>query len=98
MPSINWSNLTSLNQIPAEANTSSGGYFWVSMLYMIWVLLILLLAYAGFEIAIITSTFIALIIGVVLVYSGLVDFMHLLLFLAVLLFMILYSYYSNRSN
>jgi len=96
MASINWTNITALNQIPVEANTASGGYFWLLMLYMIWIVLILLLAYAGFEIALITGTFIALIIGLFFVYGGLVEFTHLLVFLGVLLFMILYVYYSNR--
>jgi hypothetical protein len=98
MATINWTNITSLSEIPKEANTASGGYFWVSMLYMVWIILILLLAYAGFEIAIITSTFLILILGMGLVYAGLVDFTHLLVFLGVMFFMILYSYYSNRRN
>lgn len=95
MTSINWSSITDLGQLPAAANTSSGGTFWVGMLYMIWIVLMIMLSFYGFEVAITVSAFLGLILGLLLVYTGLIAFKWVLTFVGILLFMFLYIIYSG---
>lgn len=95
MANINWSNVTDFNQIPAAANTASNGSFWVGMLYMIWIILILLTLGFGFEVAMLVSSFASLIIGLLLVYAGLVAWKWVMTFVGVLLFMFLYIIWSS---
>lgn len=96
MAIINWTNITDFGQIPAAANTASGGTFWVGMLYMIWIILILLTSFFGFEIAILTSSFLSLILGIILVYAGLIAWKWVVTFVGVILFMFLYIIFSSQ--
>lgn len=95
MAAINWSNITDLGQLPAAANTASDGSFWVGMLYMIWVILILMFVYFGWEVAIITASFLCLIISLLLVYAGLIAWTYCLTFVGVLLVMFLYIIWTS---
>jgi hypothetical protein len=92
---LNWTNVTSLGDVPRMANDASGGSFWTAMLYMIWIILIMLFISFGLEVALIAASFIALIIGVLLVYGGLVAWQYMLTFVGVLLLMFLYVTWSS---
>lgn len=96
MTNVNWSNVTDFNQIPALANTASDGSFWVGMLYMIWIILMLLFSYFGFEVSVTVGTFLALILGFLLVYADLVAFKWVLTFVGILLAMFLYIIWSSN--
>jgi len=98
MSSVNWSNVTDLAQLPAQANNVSGGSFWTGMLYMMWIILIFMMIGYGFEVAIITASFLALILGIMLVYSGLVAWQWVLTFVGVLLSMFLYIMWSSSKR
>lgn len=98
MAAINWTNVTDFGQLPAQANNASGGSFWMGMFYMIWVILILLFIGFGFEAAIIVSSFLTLVIGILLVYADLMAWQHLLTILGVLLFMFLYIIWSSKKT
>jgi len=95
---INWSNITDFGQVPAAANTASDGSFWVGMLYMIWIILILLTISYGFEVALLVSSFASLVIGLLLVYAGLVAWEWVTVFVGVLIFMFFYIMWSRPSN
>jgi len=95
---INWTNITDFGQIPAAANTATGGSFWVGILYMIWVILILLTIAYGFEVAIVVSSFAALIIGLLMVYADLVAWQWITTFIGILLFMFLYIIWSSNKG
>jgi hypothetical protein len=95
MVSINWSNITDFGQIPAAANDASGGSFWVSMLYMMWLIMILVLISYGFEVAIVTASFVFLIVSIIMVYANLLAWEFTLTFAGVLLFMFLYIIWSS---
>lgn len=95
MAQINWSNVTDFGDIPAAANTASGGSFWVGMLYMIWIILIFLTIGYGFEVAMIVSSFAALVLGLLLVYAGLVAWEWVITFVGILIFMFLYVIWSS---
>lgn len=98
MPSINWSNVTDLSQLPQEANNASGGSFWVGMLYMLWIIAMLLMVAWGFEVAIIVSSFLALVLGLMLVYAGLIAWEWCLTFVGIILFMFLYVIWSSKKT
>lgn len=96
MASINWSNITDLGQLPDAANTASSGSFWVGMLYMVWVIALLLTVGFGFEVALLTSSFLALVIGLLMVYAGLVALPWVLTFLGIIVFMFLYIIWTSN--
>jgi len=98
MTGVNWTNITDLGQIPAQANEVSGGSFWVGMLFMMWIILIMLTISYGFEIAILTSSFAGLIIGLLLVYTDLVAWEYLLVFVGVIVIMFLYIVWSSKKT
>lgn len=95
MVNINWSNVTGIEQFPAQANVAYSG-FWSTMMFMVWIILILILIEYGFEIAILAASFVMLIIGLILVYAGLVAWQYLMVFVAVIILMFLYITWSTR--
>lgn len=95
---INWSNISDLGQLPAAANTATSGSFWVGILYMIWIILLLLTIAYGFEVAIIVSSFAALILGLLMVYGGLVAWEWITTFVGILIFMFLYIIWSGQKG
>lgn len=95
MASINWSNVTDFGDMPAQANVASDGTFWVGMLYMLWVIGILIGSFWGFEAAILTASFLALILALLLVYAGLVAWYHAVAIAGVLLFFFLYTVWAG---
>jgi hypothetical protein len=96
MAIVNWTNISDFAQLPAQANVATDGTFWVGMLYMIWAVLILLMIYFGFEIALTVASFLALIIGLFLVYAGLVSWQYLMVFVGILLAMFIYIIWSGQ--
>ena len=95
---INWTNITDLNQLPAAANTTTSGSFWTAMLYMIWVVLLLVSLSWGFETALIISSFISLVLGLLLVYAGLVAWQWVLTFIAIMIFAFIYIAWTTRQH
>lgn len=92
---INWSNVSDLMDVPALANQSTGGTFWVGILYMIWIIILLTLIYWGWEIAILSASFIGLILGLLLVYADLIGFRYVSVFIGIILIMFLYIMWSS---
>jgi len=93
--SVTWSNMTDFGQLPTLAGTASNGTFWVGMLQMVWIILLLLGIGYGIEITLLFSSFIALIIALFLVYSGLINWIYVVQFSAIILSTILYIIYSG---
>jgi len=98
MTGTNWSNITDFAQIPAEANNNSGGSFWVSVLFMLWIIIMMALIGYGFVTALVTSSFIALILGIILLYAGLISLKFVLVFAGILLFMFLYIMFLEKEK
>jgi len=93
---VNWTNVTDFGQIPAVANEASNNTFWVGMLYMMWVIMFLALIGYGWEVAIMVSAFASMIIGLLLVYAGLVGWTYMLTFVGIVLFMALYITWTSK--
>jgi hypothetical protein len=96
MTTINWSNFTDFGQLPLMANTASDGTFWVGMLYMTWIILLLVMIEWGFEVALLSSAFVSMIIGFLLVYAGLMSWSMELPFIGMILVMFIYIFWSRR--
>ena len=95
---INWSNVTDLGDLPQQANIATGGGFWVNMLYMCWVVLLLIFSKFGFEAGMLLSSFLCLILSLLLVYAGLIAWVWCLTFVGIILAMFLYIIFNNRKT
>jgi len=95
MTEVNWTNITNPTNFLATPNTNTGGWFWTACVYMVWFVLLLTFLGFTFEVAILTSSFIALIASILLAYAGLVAWWVVLFFAGVILFIILYIVFSN---
>jgi len=98
MSNINWTNITDLNQLPSAVNTATNGDFWMSILFMLWIILLLTLLVYGWEVAMLSSSFVALVIGFFLVYMDLVAWQYLMVFAGILLLMFLYITWVGNKN
>lgn len=96
MASINWSNVTDFGQITAEANNVTGGSFWASMFYMLWIILILISIAFGFEVGMLVASFIMFVLGILMVYAGLMSWTLLLPMPALILIIFLYIIYTSK--
>lgn len=96
MTSINWTNITDFGDLPAQANVATDGMFWMGMYFMIYVIIFLMVIFFGFEVALLLSSFVALIIGLMLVYSGLLAWNYLLIPAGVILATFLYIIWSSQ--
>lgn len=95
---INWSNVTDISFIPGEANTVSGGSFWLAMLYMVFVIILLVMNAFGWETALLVSSFSCLILGILLSLGNLVNWVLVLPFLGIMLFMFFYMTYNKAKT
>jgi hypothetical protein len=98
MNPINWSNITSADQIISAPNIVTGGSFWVAMMFMTWIILLMLFIPWGFEVALVASAFIGFIIGLPLVYLGVVAWQYLMVFLGIIMFMFIYIIWNNKGR
>ena len=92
----NWSSVNNISGMMQVANTESGGYFWVSMLFMIWAILLISMMGFGIEVALLGASFAAVMIGFIMVYMGLVGWSWLLMYIGVLLATFLWIIYNQR--
>lgn len=92
---VNWSNITTIAQAMQIPNLQTGSYFWTFILYGVWIIFLLLFSAINFDVALIASSFIAIIGGIFLVYAGLVAWTWVLPFVGILILMILVSIWSK---
>lgn len=65
---------------------------------MIWIVLMILLGAYGMEIAILVGSFLTMIIGILLVYGGLLGWTHVVVVVSVELFMFLYVIWNSKKT
>lgn len=95
---VNWTNFTDFAQLPQLANEATGGSWWVAMLHMLWIILMMLISFWGFEIALLVGTFLCLILSFVFAYAGLISWAVVVEFAGIILFMFIYVSWSGRKN
>ena len=93
---INWTNVTSWTDYLQVPNTTTGGWFWAVMLWMIFSIITLVMSGYGFETALMIASFICLFLGVLLATGGLIAWWVVGTFVGVILFVVLYMEFSKR--
>jgi len=89
-------NATNLKDLLAIPNATIGGFFWIGMLFMMWGIIVMAMLAFGFEVAMLTASFVILIAGLFLVYLELVSWTWLMTFLGIILFMIFYMVWQKN--
>lgn len=91
----NWTGINDMNGLLGAANTNSGGWFWLGMLFMAYVVMIVSMLGFGLETAVLASSFAALIIGLILVSLGLVAWTYVAGFIGVIVLLIFWITYTR---
>jgi len=91
----NWTAVNDIGSVLQVANTNSGGYFWVGMLFMVYVVLVISMLGMGLETAILAASFAALIIGLILVSMSLVSWPYVAIFGGVIVILFLWISYTR---
>jgi len=98
MPII-WSNITSPEQLLSAPNVATGNFFWLAILITLFIILLMTFMNFGFEIALMTSGFATMVLGIFLAYMDLVAWKYVMIFIALLVIGILYIMWSStREN
>jgi len=96
---INWTNVTTAYDWLNSANTTTGGYFWGAMLWLVIGILVIAFIPLGIEIALMTSLFIGILGGMMLFYAGLINELTLGIIVTLEIFIIIYTAFtSNKTN
>ena len=90
-----WSNVTTVSEMLQMANNSSGGWFWTAMLYMIFVILFVSMLNFGFYVSLLGASFTSLLLGVLLVYMGLVAWTWVAFFVGLIVLMFIWIMFNN---
>lgn len=94
---MNITNITDPTKFAQSANDGTGGTFWVATMYMLYVVLIGVMAGRfGFLRAVISASVITIIISLPLVFLDLINLLWLGPVIGFMLLVILYTAYLNR--
>jgi len=93
-----FANMTDFQKMLEIPNLVTGGWFWLGMEFLIFIVLTVTFLGYGIEVAVLTAGFIALISSLFLVYMELLAWQWLMFFLGIILFTIFYVIWNNRKN
>lgn len=96
MSIINWTNITNAGQLLDLPNVSTGGSFWVAVVFLVFLVLLVIFMQFGWEVAILGSAFICMIISLFLTYMEVLAFKWVLFFIGMLIFFFMYIIYKSR--
>lgn len=85
----NWTAINTFDDMLVAANTYTP--FWLVMLMMMWAVLVITFLPLGFSVAVLGGGFLALLLGVFLVYMGLVGWKWLLMIIASIIICIIWD-------
>ena len=101
---VNWTgtnyfqNVSDLKDFLQVVNQQTGGWGWVTLLGMMFIILVLNFVGWGFETALLTASFIILISGIFLTYLELISWHWLLFYLGVILIVIIYETWQSKKD
>lgn len=98
LSTINWTNMSNPIQLLEGANTNSGGFFFPVSYFMFILILFMSMLGFGAEVAGVVALFVALPTGIMLVYLGLISLSTLAVPLGILLFLMIYIFYSSSKT
>jgi len=93
-----FANATTLQGLLRVPNQHTSNYFWLGMLVIICFVLTISFLGFGLTTALMTAAFITLILGMMMVYMGLVSWSWLMIFLGVILFIMFYITWQTRKD
>ena len=97
MNGTNWTNITSFEGMLVEANRYAP--FWTAVLFMIWAVLCITFMPFGFTVALLAGSFIGGLIGLFLVYMGLVAWKWVLMMFALVIALVIYeTLFAKKEN
>lgn len=96
MTAINWSEVGNLTGVLQSANTSTGGSFWIGILFLVFIVLLMVLLAWGLLPALLSASFVGLVLGILMTYAQLISWTYNLIFLGILLFTFMYVGYLQR--
>lgn len=91
----NFTAVTNVQTFLSLANDNTGGWFWLVILSMIYAVLFISLISFGMYPALISSSFVVLILGMLLAYMGLIAWVWVLFIIAVLVLTFIWVGYSS---
>ena len=97
MVAINWTNITTADQVLAIANTQTGSWFWTATLFMLWGVLVISMLGFGFPVALMGASFGAFMIGLILTYLGLVGWTWTAFFMGLIICIIFYKIMTSNN-
>ena len=95
MATINWTNITTAEQVLGIANTQTGSWFWTATLFMLWGVLAITMLGFGFPSALLGASFGAFMIGLILTYMGLVSWGWTAFFMGWIIVIIFYKIFTS---
>ena len=95
MNSINWTNVSTMQDALSTVNTPTNGWGWVGFLFMIFFIALIIMSGAGLEVALMISAFISIVLGVFLLYMNLISFGWVAFFVGLELVVFLYALWSS---
>ncbi len=95
---LNWTNVTDFQGILVAGN-SSNSFFWTAMYFMMLVIILAsLVILQGFQVGVMVTGFIGILMGMLLVYMGLMGLQWLLMVVGIELLIIFWIYYSSNRD
>ena len=95
---VNFSNMTTPQAFLDAPNVTTGGWFWTSCLLMFTVVMFLSTVGMGMEVALMASLFAGLLVGILLLYAGLISPLWLGVMVGGLILSFLISYMKSPRN
>lgn len=92
----NWTAINTFEDMLVEANRNAP--FWLVILMMIWVTMVITFLPIGTSVALLGGSFLALVIGIFLVYMGLVGWKWLLMIVGVIIFTIIWDALNSKKE
>ena len=89
MAGTNWTAITTFEQLLSQANNYSP--FWTGVLFMIWIVLIIMFIPYGTVTAVLGGSFLAILMGIFLLYMGLVAWKWVLAIFAVMVLVLIWE-------
>ena len=98
MSVTNWTNVTDFQGILMAGNDATS-YFWTGMYFMVlFIIWASLVVFQGWQVAMLATGFIGILIGLMLTYLGLMAVTWLLLVVGLMVLMMFWIYYINNKE
>lgn len=96
MANVNWTNVSDFQGIIAAPNNVNE-FFYTAMFYLLYVVAVIVLAAtSGLEASLLTASFVGFVLSLFLLYLGLIPLWVTGSMIGVIIFIILYIYFTNR--